>query len=229
MFSWLVVPRVGNRQHLRCGPESVDVPGRGTAVGREGREFIGRQSGANRAGREGRKQTAHPDVWGVVCVVCASPRCPGANQGREGAAGSRSSSRSRGLAWADADGNRGPDELERPPASKPAGVGGRGSKTENGEGKRTRERPNKKRDERERNACVCQARAKPRCCLDACCFTSSFPRGGECSAASKAGTKPRLGILKELQHYPSGSSHCKAAVLGTSTPSTPSTPAPGAS
>ena len=71
MFSWLVLPRVGNRQHLMCGPESVDVPGRGTAVGREGREFMGRQCGTNRAGREGRKQTAHPDVWGVGvwCVL----------------------------------------------------------------------------------------------------------------------------------------------------------------
>ncbi len=71
----------GESSAPRCGPESVDVPRRGTAVGREGRAFIGRQCGANRAARGGQEANGASRCCGCWCVVC----CPGANQGREGA------------------------------------------------------------------------------------------------------------------------------------------------
>ena len=166
---------------------------------------------------------------GCWCVVCASPRCPGANQGREGCSGKQVKFKVAGPCLGRRRREQGTRRAGRAACIKTRRCGGWGVENRKRRGKKKKRETKQKRDERERNACVCQARAKPRCCLDACCFTSSFTRGGECSAASKAGTKPRLGILKELQHYPSGSSHCKAAVLGTSTPSTPSTPAPGAS
>jgi len=76
MFSWrvLLLPRVENRQRLRCGPESVGVPGQGSPACWEPKSSVGQPS-SHRAGREEANETVHPNVW--MCLT----RCPGPRQG----------------------------------------------------------------------------------------------------------------------------------------------------
>ena len=97
MFSWLVVPRVGNRQRCGVGLEASMFAGRwsvdgeretrdrGRRVVREGRAFIGRQCGANRAAEGGRKQNGASKCWlsygGGVYASLSLPRGHGNGQG----------------------------------------------------------------------------------------------------------------------------------------------------
>ncbi len=155
-------------------------------------------------------------VCGVWCVVCASRRCPGATQGR------RAQQEAGQVKFKVAGPCLRPTQTG---TGDPTAAAGRAAciKTRRCgvgvERKTEKEKKKKRRDQtkkRRGGKCACvQARKRNR---DAAWMGVAFtqaPAGCECSAAGKAGTKPRLGILKELQHHPrpSGSSHCEAAAF----------------